>query len=412
MSSPHAKVVIAQLKKIQGGRLRITFPDQRIEEFGDLIQFTPEQAICLDIKDWKVFKLIANRGDIGFAESYIDGSWTTNNLEGILRLALVNRKRLESLIYGSLLGSLIYKIRHFLRRNTRSGSKKNIHAHYDLGNQFYQLWLDPSMMYSSGLFNGDYSQSLQQAQTAKLDRILNQIKNTPDEKILEIGCGWGGFMNMAVQRGLNVTGLTLSHEQKKFIDEKFNDEQLSTEINNLSDSENSKLLRAKAVLMDYRDCNEQFDGIASIEMFEAVGEAYWPDYFSTLFRCLKPGKRAVIQTIVIQDQLFKKYRSETDFIQQYVFPGGMLPSPQIFEKSASTADLKLIDKHSFGEDYAQTLRIWCDSFNRRISEIQKLGFKDEFIRLWNFYLMYCAAGFAEKSIDVVQFTLEKPHEAA
>ena len=258
------------------------------------------------------------------------------------------------------------------------------------------------MMYSSGLFNGDYSQPLQQAQTAKLERILNQLQCSPNDKILEIGCGWGGFMDLAMKRGLEVTGLTLSHEQKKFIDNKF----LAL------DYQAAPTNAPKAVVMDYRDCQKQYDGIVSIEMFEAVGETYWPDYFATLANCLKPGKRAVIQTIVIQDKLFDKYRTETDFIQQYVFPGGMLPSPTVFEKHAGIAGLLLKDQFSFGEDYAQTLRVWCDTFNRKLSEIYTLGFKDKFIRLWNFYLMYCAAGFAEKSIDVIQFTLEKPHETA
>jgi cyclopropane-fatty-acyl-phospholipid synthase len=394
MLKKYKKLVLGYISRIEGGRLCITFPDGHVEEFGDLANFSSEDAICITISDWKVFKNIISRGDIGFAESYMDGSWSTNNLEGILRLVLINRKLLESLIYGSFLGSLIYKIKHFLHRNTRAGSRKNIHAHYDLGNEFYELWLDPSMMYSSGLFSGDYSQSLQDAQIAKLARILNELKCSPNEKLLEIGCGWGGFMNAAMKQDLDVTGLTLSTEQKKFIDEKI-----------ASGS-------TKAVLMDYRDCVDQFDGIASIEMFEAVGETYWPDYFETLYRCLKPGKRAVIQTIVIDDKLFDKYRTETDFIQQYVFPGGMLPSPSIFEKQANRAGLNMLGKYSFGQDYAQTLRVWRDSFNAKLSEIYQLGFNDEFIRLWNFYLMYCAAGFAEKSIDVIQFTLEKPHHAA
>ncbi len=402
MFEKYTKAFLTHLRNIQGGRLQIVFPDQRTEEFGDLARFPTEQAIFLYIHDWNIFKKILKRGDIGFAESYIDGSWSTNNLEGILRLALANRKLLESLIYGSFLGSLIYKLRHVFHRNTRSGSKKNIHSHYDLGNPFYQLWLDPRMMYSSGLFNGDYSQPLEQAQIAKLERILNQLQCAPNETILEIGCGWGGFMDMAMKRGLNVTGLTLSHEQKKFIDEKFL----------AADAHDNPAALAKAVILDYRDCQEQYDGIVSIEMFEAVGETYWPDYFETVSRCLKPGKRAIIQTIVIQDTLFEKYRKETDFIQQYVFPGGMLPSPRVFEQHASNAGLQLIDQYSFGKDYAQTLRVWRDTFNCKLSEIHELGFKEKFIRLWNFYLMYCAAGFAENSIDVIQFTLEKPHEAA
>lgn len=397
MLRKHIDAVIAPLSQIQGGRLHLTLPNHQTMELGDIQKFTSEQAITLNIEHWKVFKHILHRGDIGFAESYIDGLWTTNDLEGVLRLALLNRKLLESLIYGSLLGSLIYKLKHFLHRNTRAGSKKNIHAHYDLGNQFYQLWLDPSMMYSSALFNGDDAQSLQDAQRNKLERILEQLHWKPNDHLLEIGCGWGGFMEAAIEKGLTVNGLTLSSEQKHFVDQKFS-------TLNVAHSPAS----AQAILMDYRDCHDQYDGIASIEMFEAVGEAYWPDYFAMLYRCLRPGKRAVIQAITIKDNLFDKYRSETDFIQQYVFPGGMLASPTIFEKKAVEAGLRMVDKFSFGEDYAKTLRIWRNSFNEKLVEIQKLGFSDKFIRLWNFYLMYCAAGFAEKDIDVIQFTLEKP----
>jgi len=390
--------VISPLKNITGGRLHITLPNQEQMEFGDLDNFGLEEAIELNIQSWKVFKYILNRGDIGFAESYIDGSWTTNNLEGVLRLALMNRAILESLIYGSNLGSLLYKIKHFFRRNTRTGSRKNIHAHYDLGNQFYQLWLDPTMMYSSALYAGDYSQSLEAAQQSKLERILRQLNVAENAHLLEIGCGWGGFMNLAIEHNLQITGITLSTEQKSFVDEK---------LRSLNQSHAHQ--PSQALLLDYRDCQDQFDGIASIEMFEAVGESYWPEYFATLWRCLKPGKRAVIQTIVIQDGLFAKYRSATDFIQQYVFPGGMLPSPSIFLKCANDAGLKLIDQYSFGNDYAHTLREWRTRFNDKIADIQNLGFSEEFIRLWNFYLMYCAAGFAQKDIDVIQFTLEKPY---
>ena len=390
--------VISPLKNITGGRLHITLPNQEQMEFGDLDNFGLEEAIELNIQSWKVFKYILNRGDIGFAESYIDGSWTTNNLEGVLRLALMNRAILESLIYGSNLGSLLYKIKHFFRRNTRTGSRKNIHAHYDLGNQFYQLWLDPTMMYSSALYAGDYSQSLEAAQQSKLERILRQLNVAENAHLLEIGCGWGGFMNLAIEHNLQITGITLSTEQKSFVDEK---------LGSLNQSHAHQ--PSQALLLDYRDCQDQFDGIASIEMFEAVGESYWPEYFATLWRCLKPGKRAVIQTIVIQDGLFAKYRSATDFIQQYVFPGGMLPSPSIFLKCANDAGLKLIDQYSFGNDYAHTLREWRTRFNDKIADIQNLGFSEEFIRLWNFYLMYCAAGFAQKDIDVIQFTLEKPY---
>ena len=399
MKNIYANTVLRLLKNINDGTLVLTLPDQRQINFGDL-RFI-EKAIHVEIHDWSVFKKIVRRGDIGFAEAFIEGLWTTNQLEDLLRLILKNRAHLESLIYGSWIGSLVYKIRHFLHRNTRKGSKKNIHAHYDLGNAFYKLWLDPSMMYSSALFENDSTRTLEQAQHAKCDRILDQLHCQTNDRILEIGCGWGNFMERAKIRGIQTTGLTLSVEQKKYIEEEFLSKN-PTQDGNISTVE----------LRDYRDCHTQFDGIASIEMFEAVGESYWPTYFQTLFRCLKNGKKAVIQTIVIRDELFEKYRSETDFIQQYVFPGGMLPSPKIFESAASNAGLVLKEQFSFGQDYAKTLRLWGDRFNAQLEAIKQLGFTDEFIRLWNFYLMYCAAGFAQQDIDVIQFTLEKPLHAS
>jgi cyclopropane-fatty-acyl-phospholipid synthase len=391
MSRFHYNIVSKALKSIEGGTVQLFLPDQTSQIFGD--NTNNSEKIDLQINDWKVFKLVLSRGDIGFAEGYMQGLWTTNNLEGVLRLALKNRTRLSSLIYGSWWGSISYKIKHLLHRNTRSGSKKNIHAHYDLGNEFYSLWLDPSMMYSSALFGDQPHANLSQAQEQKCARILDQLKLVSRDKILEIGCGWGSFIQRAINNQLNIIGLTISEEQKKYIDQKFK-----------SDSIEIKL-------QDYRDANDLVDGIVSIEMFEAVGESYWPSYFETVARCLKNGKRAVIQTIVIQDDLFEKYRHETDFIQQYVFPGGMLPSKSIFKVHAEKSGLNVLDEFSFGEDYAKTLRIWGDAFNAKLEQIRHLGFKDEFIRLWNFYLMYCAAGFAEKSIDVIQFTLEKPQHA-
>lgn len=392
MSRFHYNIVAKALKSIEGGTLKLFLPDQTLQIFGKNTEHI--DPIHLQINDWKVFKLITSRGDIGFAEAYMQGLWTTNNLEGVLCLALKNRNRLRSLIYGSWLGSITYKIKHLLHRNTRAGSKKNIHAHYDLGNDFYSLWLDPSMMYSSAMFGDHVDLNLAEAQEKKCARILDQLQLSPMDRILEIGCGWGSFIQRAIKNQLKIIGLTISEEQKKYIDQKFN----------------SDLVEVK--LEDYRDCNDLVDGIVSIEMFEAVGESYWPSYFETIARCLKNGKRAVIQTIVIQEELFEKYRHETDFIQQYVFPGGMLPSSTIFKRHAEKSGLKVLEEFSFGEDYAKTLRIWRDTFNAKLEQIRHLGFKEEFIRLWNFYLMYCAAGFTEKSIDVIQFTLEKPQHAS
>jgi cyclopropane-fatty-acyl-phospholipid synthase len=249
-------------------------------------------------------------------------------------------------------------------------------------------------MYPALWFGHHVDLSLAEAQELKCARILDQLQPRPWIGFFEIGCGWGFFFIQAIKNQLKIIGLTISEEQKNTLIKKFNSD------------------LAEVKLEDYRDCNDLVDGIVSIEMFEAVGESYWPSYFETIARCLKNGKRAVIQTIVIEDDLFEKYRHETDFIQQYVFPGGMLPSKSIFKKHAEKSGLKVLDEFSFGEDYAKTLRIWRDSFNAKLGQIRDLGFKEEFIRLWNFYLMYCSAGFTEKSIDVIQFTLEKPQHAS
>jgi cyclopropane-fatty-acyl-phospholipid synthase len=284
-------------------------------------------------------------------------------------------------------------MKHFLNKNTKSGSKKNIQAHYDLGNNFYSLWLDPSMMYSSALFSEGHDKTLEQAQQDKCNRIISMLNPQAGDHILEIGCGWGGFIKQANEQGLHVDAITISNEQYRYVQEQLTD-QISS--------------KSSVMLKDYRDCHQQYDGIVSIEMFEAVGEEYWQSYFKTIHRCLKPGKRAVIQSIVIDEALFPKYRTKTDFIQQYVFPGGMLPAVSVFEKHAYDVGLRVKDKLYFGDDYAKTLRTWAISFNEKLKEVKELGFKDEFVRLWNFYLFYCAAGFAGKNLEVVQFTLEKP----
>jgi cyclopropane-fatty-acyl-phospholipid synthase len=399
MFSFSQSIIFACLGKIQGGQILLKLPDGSSHIFGTLDKLEPH-SIEVTIFDTKVFQWILSKGDIGIAEGFFKGLWDTNDLEELLILALKNRSALENLIYGSWFGSLIYKIKHFFNKNTKAGSKRNIQAHYDLGNKFYELWLDPSMIYSSATFGDSGQKSLQQAQQDKCQRILELLQNKPGESILEIGCGWGGFMKEALSKDLNVDGITISQEQFNYVSQSLALTASNTDKN-----------QGQVLLQDYRECSKQYDGIASIEMFEAVGEAYWPSYFASIYRCLKPGKRAVIQSIVIDDLLFYKYRTNTDFIQQYVFPGGMLPSVSVFEKHAVDVGLKIKDKFFFGNDYSTTLRIWADSFNDKVKDIKALGFKDEFIRLWNFYLMYCSAGFTGKTIDVVQFTLEKPIDA-
>ncbi len=385
-----ARTFLALLSNVKSGHLALTLPDGRTEYFGSS---SDDLHADLHILDWDVFKDVLKHGDIGFAESYIRGQWNTSNLKAILEIAIRNRTLLEKAIYGSWFGSLFYRLKHRMRNNSKSGSRKNIHAHYDLGNPFYSLWLDPSMTYSSAWFSGDLHLPLAQAQSKKYQRILSAIDATPEKRILEIGCGWGGFIEEAALAGCHVTGLTLSREQQKFAEARLEQQGLVSEIR----------------FQDYRDCKDQFDGIASIEMFEAVGENHWEQYFKTIAASLKPGGKACIQTIVIAEELFERYRSSTDFIQQYVFPGGMLPSKSAFKEYASRAGLRVDDEFAFGSDYAKTLCIWYESFNQQLEQVNQLGFDEAFIRLWNFYLMYCAAGFSERNIDVVQFTLVHEH---
>ena len=392
-----SEALLQLLTQLKSGHLKVILPNGERKEFGNAAD---ELHAEIHILDWSVFKQVMSHGDIGFAESYIRGQWNTPDLKALLEIAIRNRTILEKAIYGNWYGSIFYRIKHWLRDNSKSGSRKNIHAHYDLGNAFYTLWLDPTMSYSSAWFSEGDKQSLADAQRAKISRILAAIDIKPGDHILEIGCGWGGVMEEAQRSQIAITGLTLSTEQKAFAD---------TRLQNIQASHpNTPAFEIR--LQDYRDCQEQFDGIVSVEMFEAVGEKHWPEYFQTIAQRLKAGRKACIQTIVIAEELFDRYRTNTDFIQQYVFPGGMLPSRTSFRASAAQAGLKVEAEFAFGSDYAKTLCIWRDSFNQKLQEVRQLGFDEAFIRLWNFYLMYCSAGFSERNIDVVQFTLS--HEGS
>ena len=384
-----AQIILRLLSKLQHGALRLVTPDGSVLLFGD-----GSNPVTLELKSWDMFGAAMRSGDIGFAQAYIDGSWITDNLTGLIELLVRNRNQIESLVYGSWWGSLVYRIKHLLNRNSRSGSRKNIHAHYDIGNEFYKLWLDPSMTYSSALYTPAAGGNLQLAQAAKYGSIIEQLQVKPGDKVLEIGCGWGGFAEQATRdAGVHVTGLTLSTEQLAYARERL-------ELAGLS-------AQADLRLCDYRDCSGQFDAIASIEMFEAVGEAFWPSYFACVARNLKKGGRACIQTITIADELFERYRKSTDFIQQYIFPGGMLPSPSGFARMAGEHGLKVTREHRFGIDYADTLVAWRRAFHSRLAEIRTQGFDERFIRTWEFYLCYCEAAFREKNTDVMHFTLTK-----
>jgi cyclopropane-fatty-acyl-phospholipid synthase len=378
-----ARIILKLLAQLRHGALRLRTPD------GELLHFGHGGApVSLELRNWDLFSAAMRSGDIGFAESYIDGSWSTDNLTALIALLVRNRAAMESLVYGSWWGSLFYRAKHFLNRNSKSGSRKNIHAHYDIGNAFYQLWLDPSMTYSSALFSAATGTDLALAQQAKYRAIFDQLQVAQGARVLEIGCGWGGFAELAAREGVHVTGLTLSTEQLAYANAR-----LAGQVD----------LR----LCDYRDSTGQYDAVASIEMFEAVGESYWPSYFECVARSLKPGGRACIQTIVIADELFERYRKGTDFIQQYIFPGGMLPSPARFESMAASHGLTVSAKLRFGFSYADTLVAWRNAFHARLDEVRAQGFDERFIRTWEFYLCYCEAAFRERNTDVMHFTLVK-----
>ena len=374
------RLVLALLEKLQGGMLEVRLPDGSSRLFG-----AGEHGVTLQVHDEAMFSQVLARGDIGLAEAYLDGHWDSPDVTGLLTLLTRNRDVLKKAVYGSWRNLVAARVRHWLNNNSRAGSKRNIMAHYDLGNDFYKLWLDPSMSYSSALYRAVDDGDLATAQRAKYRRILRRLQAEAGQSVLEIGCGWGGFAELAVQEGLQVTGLTLSPAQLAWAQQ--------------------RVPGANLRLQDYRDTNEQFDHIVSIEMFEAVGERWWPTYFRTVAKALKPGGRAVIQSITIRDDLFADYRKGTDFIQQYVFPGGMLPSRPAFRAAAARQGLAVRGEYAFGAYYARTLGEWRRAFEANWPQIAALGFDEHFRRLWRLYLCFCEAGFLAGNIDVVHFEL-------
>ena len=397
-----AKAALNLLGRLRHGVLVVQLPDGSRQQFGD-----PEHAGApghrpanLTLHNWNVCAAAFKSGDIGFAEGFIDGDWTTTDLTTLLRLFIRNRNEIEDVIYGSWAGRTMLRVRHWLNRNTKANSRKNIHAHYDLGNAFYSLWLDDTMNYSSAWFDGDLQRPMRDAQLAKVRRALRMARVQPGDRILEIGCGWGALAELAVKEfGAQLAGVTLSTEQLEFAQRRMAVHEITTGPGQQAD------LR----LQDYRDIDDgPYDAICSIEMVEAVGQAYWPTYFAAVHRLLKPGARACIQSIVIDDALFDRYVQSTDFIQQYIFPGGCLPCPREFRRAARAAGLEVVDELSFGQDYAQTLRLWRQSFLQQRAEVLRLGFDERFVRIWEFYLAYCEAAFVEGNIQLVQFTLARP----
>jgi len=404
-----ARSAMKLLSRLKHGTLTLQLPGGGMQRFGS--GGAPMANLCLH--NWKVCGAALRSGDIGFAESYIAGDWSTPQLTDLLRLLILNRKEVEDVIYGTWLGRLAYRLKHLLNRNTKANSQKNIHAHYDLGNAFYELWLDGTMNYSSAMFESPDT-SMQEAQNAKVRRALRMVQVKPGDRVLEIGCGWGALAEMATTEfGASLVGVTLSTEQLQWA---------QARLARLGVPAAAEQPKAKVThdlrLQDYRDIgvndptDQSFDAICSIEMIEAVGREYWPTYFNTIARLLKPGGHACIQSIVIADNLYERYIESTDFIQQYIFPGGCLPSPSVFRTQARAAGLEVVDELAFGQDYAHTLRLWRDTFLAQAPQVLKLGFDTRFMRIWEFYLAYCEAAFAEASTDVVQFTLRKPVQTA
>ena len=387
-----ARAALALLPRLRAGTLVVHTPDGATHQAAGAAH--PELQATLQVHDWSVFAATLRTGDIGFAEGFMAGGWTTPHLPDLLRLLLANREVIEKAIYGSWWGSLLHRIHHALNRNTRRGSRRNIGAHYDLGNAFYTLWLDETMNYSSAWFDGDRTRPLAQAQDAKVGRAIAATGVRPGERLLEIGCGWGAVAERAARDGVDVVGVTLSTEQLAWAQARLARAGIAQ--------------RAELRLQDYRDVPDgPFDAVVSIEMFEAVGREYWDVYFQALHRQLKPGGKACVQAIVIRDDLFERYASSSDFIQRHVFPGGMLPSASLFARHAEAAGLRVVDRFAFGPDYAETLRRWRHAFLGRLDEVRRQGFDERFVRLWDFYLAYCEAAFDAGNTDIFQYTLQR-----
>ena len=398
-----ARSALRLLEQLRHGALTLHLPDGSQRRYGEHPQQGHGPTASLTLHNWKVFSAALKSGDIGFAEGYIAGDWSTPDLTALLKVFCANRKQVESMVYGHWVGRLLYRVRHLLRHNSRGNSRKNIHAHYDLGNAFYRLWLDETMNYSSAWFEGDLSRPMADAQHAKARRALQMAGVKPGDRVLEIGCGWGALAEQATTgMQASVVGVTLSTEQLDYAKARL-------QGLNVPAAPATDTVFADLRLQDYRDIDDApFDAICSIEMVEAVGQAYWPQYFATVSRLLKPGARACIQSIVIDDALFERYAASTDFIQQYIFPGGCLPCPREFRSAAQAAGLQVVDEFAFGADYAETLRRWRAAFLARKEQVAALGFDERFMRIWEFYLSYCEAAFDAGDINLVQYTLLKP----
>ena len=377
--------------KMNNGRLDFVLPDGRVFRAEGRY---PGAVAVLEVKDNDVFSRLIREGDLGFCEAYLEGGWTTPDLQGFMDWVHSDNDEIYDGFPGMRLVRAYEKFRFWLKSNSKYQARKNISHHYDLGNDFYKLWLDETMTYSSALFKTG-QESLEGAQTAKYASMVDQMGVKPGDHVLEIGCGWGGFAEYAAeQRGLSVTGLTISREQLSFAKKRIEKRGLQDKV--------------KFKLMDYRDETGKYDGIASIEMFEAVGEKYWPAYFSALQRCLIPGRSATLQIITVREDRWEIYRKGVDFIQKYIFPGGMLPSPNVLRQEVARAGLSYVTSIEFGESYSQTLRRWYQVFNEKWDQMADMGFDDRFRLMWNMYLTSCASTFSSGHCDVTQITICKP----
>jgi len=376
------------VRRLNHGRIDFRLPDGRI--FRAQGQ-KPGHAVEITIHNPDCFARLIREGDLGFSDAYLEGWWSVSDLQAFMDILLDSNEGVFDGFPGMGLVRCYERVRHWMNRNTREQARRNISYHYDLGNDFYSRWLDDSMTYSSALFKTG-QEPLETAQRAKYESMIDRIGAKPGDHVLEIGCGWGGFAEYAAaERGLRVTGLTISREQHAYAAERIQKAGLSD--------------RVDIVLRDYRDETGSYDGIASIEMFEAVGEKYWPTYFDCVRERLKPGARATLQIITIANERFEKYRKGVDFIQKYIFPGGMLPSPRALSQQIARAGLLRVGSIEFGESYSLTLRRWHETFNETWGDIAQMGFDDRFRRMWNYYLTSCAAAFRAGNCDVTQVTM-------
>ncbi|MEM9967802.1 MAG: cyclopropane-fatty-acyl-phospholipid synthase family protein [Pseudomonadota bacterium] len=384
--------VFAMAQQLKNGRCDFHLPDGRIfRAKGE----KPGYVAALHIHSDDLFARLIREGDLGFCDAYLDGDWSTPDLQAFMDLIHHGNENIYDGFPGMGLVRRFEKLRFWLQRNSKNRARKNISYHYDLGNDFYGLWLDDTMTYSAALFDSSAQHSLEAAQIAKYKSMVDQMGVVPGDHVLEIGCGWGGFAEYAAkERGLKVTGLTISEEQFKYAKQRIEKAGLA------------HLVDLK--LQDYRDERGAYDGIASIEMFEAVGEKYWPVYFSALHARLKPGKAATLQIITVDNARWDVYKRGVDFIQKYIFPGGMLPSPKVLREQIQRAGLVVDRSIEFGKSYDITLRRWHDTFNAKWDEITALGFDERFRRMWNFYLTSCAATFDSGNCDVTQITIRRP----